>query len=96
MPGVYFSDWTHLALAAVFLGIVNALIRPILVILTLPITVITLGLFLLVVNGLMVALVAHFLRGFHTNGLISDIEVSVIVWLVSWVASWFLGGAKRA
>ena len=64
---------------------------------TLPITIVTLGLFLLVVNGLMVALVAHFLRGFHPPGLIGDIEISVVVWLVSWVASWFLGeGRKRA
>ncbi len=96
VPGVYFSSYTELAIAAVLLGIVNALIRPLLVILTFPITIITLGLFLLVINGLMVALVAHFLKGFHTAGLVSDIEVAVVVWLVSWVASWFIGGAKRA
>lgn len=77
--------------AAVLLGLANAIVRPILVILTLPITLVTLGLFLLVINGLMVLLVSHLLRGFHVHGLIAAIEVSVIVWITGLVGSAVLG-----
>lgn len=94
VPGVYFDDWKDLALAAVLLGVVNALIRPVLFVLTLPITLVTLGLFILVVNGAMVGLVDWFLKGFHTSGLWADILTAIVVGLVSWVASWFLGGKK--
>jgi putative membrane protein len=95
VPGVVFASWTDLALAAFILGIVNALIRPILFVLTLPITVVTLGLFILVVNGLMVGLVDWLLKGFATTGLWADILVAIVVGLVSWVASWFLGDNRK-
>ena len=95
VPGVYFNDWTDLALAAVLLGIVNALIRPILFVLTLPVTILTLGLFILVVNGAMVGLVDWLLKGFHTSGLWADILTALVVGLISWVASWFLPGKTR-
>jgi putative membrane protein len=93
VPGVVFASWTDLA--AVLLGIANALIRPILFVLTLPITVVTLGLFILVVNGLMVGLVDWLLKGFATTGLWADILVAIVVGLTSWVASWFLGGDRK-
>ena len=64
IPGVHFVSSESLIAAALLLGIVNALVRPILVILTFPITVLTLGLFLLVINGLMIELVSYFLSGF--------------------------------
>ena len=69
VPGVEIRSTGALIAAALLLGIVNAFVRPILVILTLPITLLTLGLFLLVINGLMIELVSHFLSGFVVVGL---------------------------
>ena len=81
--------------AGVLLGLVNAVIRPILVFFTFPITILTLGLFLLVINGLMIELVAHFLGGgFHVAGLGAAILASLVVSLVSWVISWFVSPAS--
>jgi putative membrane protein len=91
VPGVTFASNESLILAALLLGAVNAVVRPILVILTLPITILTLGLFLLVVNGLMVELVAHFLQGFQVDGLGTAILVSLVVSLTSWIVSSLVG-----
>jgi len=91
VPGVSFTSNESLIWAALLLGIVNAIVRPILVILTIPITILTLGLFLLVINGLMVELVSHFLGGFQVAGLGTAILVSLVVSLTSWVISWFVG-----
>jgi putative membrane protein len=91
VPGVSFTSNESLIWAALLLGIVNAIVRPILVILTIPITILTLGLFLLVINGLMVELVSHFLEGFQVAGLGTAILVSLVVSLTSWVISWFVG-----
>jgi len=77
------------------LGIVNAIVRPVLIILTLPFTIITLGLFLLVINGLMLELVAFFLHGFHVHGLFAAILGSIVVGLTGWVGSWFIGSQGR-
>src|SRR3989449_4879225 len=65
VPGVRLDGWGNLVVAALLLGIVNAVIRPIILILTLPLTVLTLGLFILVVNGISLSLVAWVLPGFH-------------------------------
>ena len=78
IPGIYVRDWTTLFLAAFLLGLVNAVIKPILVLLTLPITLVTLGLFLLVVNAAMLGLVAWLLPGFAIAGLLP----AVLGWLV--------------
>ena len=72
---------------ALLLGIFNALVRPILVILTLPITILTLGLFLLVVNAIMVWLVTKFIHGIHVHGAIHLIETVIVLGVVSWAAS---------
>ena len=69
IPGVRIDDWRTLIIGALLLGIVNAVIRPIILILTLPLTVLTLGLFILVVNGISLSLVAWVLPGFHIAGL---------------------------
>ncbi len=74
-------------LAAFLLGIVNTIIRPILVILTFPITLLTLGLFLLVINGLMLWLVAAIVRGFYVNGFWGAVFGSVLISLVNWILS---------
>jgi putative membrane protein len=88
---VHIDNATTLILAAILLGVVNAIVRPIAFILTLPITILTLGLFLLVLNAAMVWLVARILPGFHAPWFMPAFLTSIIVWLVSWVASWFIG-----
>lgn len=95
VPGVTIVGVGQLILAALLLGIVNAVIRPILLILTLPLTVLTLGLFILVVNGISLALVAWLLPGFTITGLFPAIFGSIVVGLTGWVASAFVGGSGR-
>lgn len=87
VSGVTVASWTALALAAVVLGAVNAVVRPILVILTLPITVLTLGLFYLVVNGLAFGLAAALVPGFQIGSWTS----AILGALLTSVLSWFLG-----
>jgi len=95
VPGVEISDvWTLLA-AAFLLGVVNAVVRPIFVLLTLPITVLSLGLFLLVVNAAMLAIVAALLQGFVLTGFFSALFGSFVVSLTSWIASWYVGPTGR-
>jgi putative membrane protein len=72
------------ALAAAFvLGLVNAVVRPLFVILTFPVTVVTLGLFLLVINGLLLWLVTAIVPGFHVNGFLAAVIASVLLSIVS-------------
>ena len=92
VPGVRIDSPGALVLAGLLLGIVNAIVRPVLIILTLPITILSLGLFLLVVNTAMVALVAWMLPGFHIyGGFWSAFETALIVWITGWLASWLIG-----
>lgn len=95
VPGVHVPGAGTLLVAALLLGAVNAVVRPVLVILTLPITVITLGLFLLVINAAMLGLVALLLPGFRIEGFFAALLGSIIVSLVSWLASWFIGPRGR-
>jgi putative membrane protein len=92
ISGIYIADAGTLVLAGVLLGVVNAIVRPIAIILTLPITILTLGLFLLVVNTAMVGLVAAMLPGFRiTGGFWSALGTAIIVGLTSWVGSHLIG-----
>jgi putative membrane protein len=91
VSGVHIDSTRALILAALLLGIVNAIVRPIAFILTLPITILTLGLFLLVLNAFMVWLVQKIVPGFHAPWFMPAFLTSLIVWLVSWVASWLIG-----
>src|ERR1700726_3491755 len=93
--GVSIDTPGTLILAGVLLGIVNSIIRPIAIVLTLPMTIATLGLFLLVINAGMVALVAWMLPGMHIAGFWSAFWAAVIVSLVSIVGSWFIGPKGR-
>lgn len=92
VPGVAFSDSGSLLLAAVLLGVANAVVRPILTVLTFPLTVVTFGLFLLVVNAAVIGLVAVLLSGFAVNGLMAGIGAAIVTGIVSWIAGWFIGG----
>ena len=91
VSGVHVDSTGTLILAALLLGVVNAIIRPIAFILTLPITLLTLGLFLLVLNAAMVWLVGKIVPGFHAPWFMPAFLTSIIVWLTGWVGSWFIG-----
>jgi len=94
-PGVNYSSWTSLALAALLLGIVNAIVRPALIVLTLPLTVLTLGLFLLVINAAMIGLTALLVKGFTVDGFVPGVLAAIITGAVSWVGHLALGEARR-
>jgi putative membrane protein len=87
VPGVQVQDPLHAFIAAVVLGLVNALVKPVLIILTLPITIVTLGLFLLVINALLFWGVGALLPGFHVAGfwwaVLGALLYSVLTWLFS-------------
>jgi putative membrane protein len=93
--GIEVTSVTALIEAAVLLGIVNALVRPIVFILTLPFVLITLGLFLIVINAGMLELVAVFIKGFTVQNFWAAIVGSLIISLVSWVGSWFIHQGQR-
>lgn len=95
LSGMTFDAPSKLILAAVVLGVVNAFVRPLAFILTLPITVLTLGLFLLVLNAGMVALVAWLIPGFQVSGFWTAMGAALIVSLVSWAASSAIGTNGR-
>lgn len=95
VPGVRFTDTQTLLLAAVLLGVANAIVRPILTVLTFPLTVITFGLFLLVVNAAVIGLVAILLDGFVVDGLAAGIGAAIVTGVVSWIAGWFIGDGSR-
>ena len=90
--GIQIDDAGTLVLAGTLLGIINAIVRPIAIVLTLPITILTLGFFLLVVNAGMVALVAALLPGFHIpGGFWSAFGTAIIVSITGWIGSWLIG-----
>ena len=91
VPGLSFDSAMTLILAAILLGIVNGFVRPLVVLLTLPLTIVTLGFFLLVVNGIMLALVAGVLPGFAIAGFWDAFWGAIIVSVVSWVGSSIFG-----
>jgi len=95
LSGLSFDTPTKLLIAALVLGVVNALVRPIAFILTLPITILTLGLFLLVLNAAMIGLVAWLVPGFQVSGFWTALGAGLIVSLVSWAASSLIGSSGK-
>jgi putative membrane protein len=87
VPGVHIADALHALVAALVLGLVNTLVKPLLVILTLPITIVTLGLFLLVLNGLLFWAVGSFLPGFEVAGFWPGLIGALIYSLLAWALS---------
>jgi putative membrane protein len=85
LPGIGVDGIVSALAAAVLLGLVNAFVRPVLLILTLPITLLTLGLFLFVLNGLCFWLVASVVKGFHVAGFGSAMLGALVVSAVSWI-----------
>lgn len=95
VPGMHIAGAGTMLGAAVLLGLVNALVRPLVILLTLPLTIVTLGLFLLVVNAAMLGLVASLLDGFVLGGFWSALFGAVFVSLFSWVGAAFIGDSGR-
>lgn len=81
--GVKFADTGSLVIAALLLGFANAIVKPLLIVLTLPITFLTLGLFLLVINALMILLVARLVKGFKVSGFWTAFFASILVSVLS-------------
>ena len=91
IPGISSASTGALVWAAISLGLINAFVRPIMVFFTFPITLLTLGLFLLVVNAAMLNLAAWFVDGFVVEGFFDSVFGAIIVGLISWAGSAFIG-----
>jgi len=88
VPGIEAASIPTLFVAALVLGLVNAIVRPILLILTLPITIVTLGLFIIVLNALMFWLAAAFVPGFTVNGFVPALLGALVFSIISMLTSW--------
>ena len=91
VDGIEIQDAGSFVMAGFVLGAVNALVRPILLVLTFPFTIVTLGFFVLVVNAAMLALVAWLVGGFYLSGFLAAFLGSLVVSLTSWATSFFIG-----
>ena len=89
-PGVQVESFLSAALAALVLGLVNAFVRPLLIVLTLPVTLITLGLFLFVINALLFWFVAEIVHGFTVSGFGAALLGSILYSLITLLTSWIL------
>ena len=95
IPGIVIVSWGKLLLAALLLGLVNAIVRPILFILTLPFTILTLGLFLLVLNAFCLRMTSWLVGGLHVDGFWAAVLGAVVISLVSWVLTAFVSDSGR-
>jgi len=95
IPGINIETPGTLFLAALLMGLVNALVRPIAILLTFPITIVTMGFFLLIINAAMFGLVAAFLDGFSVSGFFAALFGWLIVSITGMVASWYIGPQGR-
>lgn len=95
VPGIHVASTETLILAALLLGVVNAIIRPIVFLITLPFTLLTFGLFLFVINAAMLLLVAMFLHGFEVHGFVAALLGSIVVSLTGWVGSLVIHNDRR-
>ena len=90
VPGIHIDSFGTALLAALALGILNALLRPLLLILTLPVNILTLGLFTFVVNGVMLKLASDLVRGFHVDGFGSAVLGALVLALISFLLNAFI------
>lgn len=95
VPGFVVDGFWNLLGAAFLLGLLNAFVRPVLVVLTLPISVLTLGFFLLVINAAMLGLVAWVMQGVSLSGFFSALFAVIIISVFSWLSAWFIGPTGR-
>lgn len=90
VPGFHIDTFYHALMAALVLGLVNALIRPLLIILTLPVNILTLGLFTFVINALMILLAATIVKGFSVSGFAPAFLAAIALWAISVLTNWFI------
>ena len=95
VAGIHVRDTTALILAALLLGVVNAFVRPVVTILTLPLTIVTLGLFLLIVNAAMIGLTSMVVPGFHVHGLIAGVLAAIITGISAWIGGMIIRDDRR-
>jgi putative membrane protein len=96
ISGVQLKGIGTALIVAVVLGLINAFLRPLLVILTLPVTVVTLGLFIFVINALLFWLASHVVKGFEVSGFWAALFGSLLYSLISWILSALVFGGDRA
>ncbi|PKN06001.1 MAG: phage holin family protein [Deltaproteobacteria bacterium HGW-Deltaproteobacteria-7] len=95
VPGISVDSLKTAIIAAAILGIINVFLRPVLLILTLPLTILTLGVFAFVINALMLLLVSHFVPEFKVDGFLSAFLGTLIISLVSWIANRFINKSNN-
>jgi putative membrane protein len=93
VPGIGYDGWGALLGASLLLGIINAFVRPILLLLSLPFIIVTMGLFIFVINALLLLLVSKIVPAFHVAGFWSAFFGAIIISLVSWILSSFFRGS---
>ncbi|QES88018.1 phage holin family protein [Rhizosphaericola mali] len=95
LKGVTVAGGTTPIILALVLAILNAFVKPILVILTIPVTILTLGLFLIVINIIIIMMASHLVDGFHVDGWISALLFSILLSVVSYILELIIGTAKK-
>jgi putative membrane protein len=95
VPGIQLEGAVPALLAGLVLGLVNALVRPVLLVLTLPLTLLTLGLFLLVLNGICLALTAWLVPGLDIDGFLPAMLGALVISVVSWILTAFVSDRGR-
>ncbi len=90
VPGFHMESFFSALIAALALGLVNALVRPLLFVLTLPVTIVTLGLFTFVINALMLWLVSSMVKGFDITGFVPALLGAMVLWIFSLLTNWFV------
>jgi len=95
LPSIHVASFTTALMVAVVLGLINAVIRPVLLLLTLPVTLLTLGLFIFVINGMMFLLAAWLLEGFVVDGIWAGVFGSMVYSLISWALTRLLLSSSK-
>jgi putative membrane protein len=90
VTGFHVANFYAALFAALILGLLNAIVRPILVVLTLPVTVVTLGLFLFVINGLLIWFMSTFVKGVTVDGFLPALFVAILLWATGVITNFFL------
>ena len=95
VPGLVITGVSPLLLAALVLGLINAIVRPVLLVLTLPLTLVTLGLFLFILNAFCLWLTSRLVPGFEVHSFLAALLGSLVISLVSWIVTAFISDAGR-
>jgi len=91
VPGIEVASFYTALILAIFWGIANAILKPILIVLTLPVNILTLGLFTFVINGFLFWLLSTFIKGFYVEGFLAAILGALIISIISWAGNQFIG-----